>query len=281
MNTSMKKRNKFVYLLASIPLLLTSCNNSSIKGLYNYDLEVVDLQDEDVNPFVEVEAEDIIAMAEAELSFPLFIHDVNCSHCIVANANFREVFESYPATIYRYTYNYSTYEKLNEYDEVLFPYEFYTPRVMIIKDGELIVDVASSRVASTPSRLNGSLKSFVKLSNLYRLSLEESFDLYNSTYNDYILFTYSYSSLDLYNYTYWAVNKMKTNVVFINTDESEEILNETLAKKGLDLSSPNLASVSNGEIENLVNNLDNSAIDEFLKSFKQILMRQLLNEYLL
>ncbi|MCD8194840.1 MAG: hypothetical protein LUD22_00825 [Coprobacillus sp.] len=264
----MHKKKSLVSLLAIIPLLLTSCSSSSVKGLYNYDLEVIDLQDEEINPFVELEAEDIIAMLKAELSFPLFIHDVNCSHCIVANANFREVFESYPATIYRYTYNYSTYEKLNDFDSILFPFEFYTPRVMIIRDGELIVDVASSRVASTSSRLKGSLKSFVKLDNLYRLSLNESFELYNENYNDYILFTYSSSDLDLYNYTYWAVNKKKTPVLFINTDETEEILNETLTKKGLDLSTPNLTSISSSEVENLVNNVDKSAIDEFLKGFK-------------
>ncbi len=262
-------KKKFVCLIATIPLLLSSCGSAdSIKGVYNYDLNVVDIQDENINPFVEVGPDEIIEMFEAELSFALFIHDVNCSHCIVANANFREVFEEYPFTIYRYTYAGSTYEQLNEYNETLFPNMFYTPRFLIIQDGWLSVDVNSSRLASTPSRLRGSLKAFIKDSNMYRLSLDDAFTQFNKDHSSYILFTYSAKEYGLYNYMYQSVKKYKTPTLFINVDESEEILDNTLIEKGLDLTSPVLSYIENSEINYSVNQLDESKIDEFLKDFK-------------
>ena len=148
------KAKKYI-LFSIIPLLLSSCakNKNAIEMINNGNILV-----NDGAYFIDTDEERIIGMMECGLSFMLYQYSTACSHCQDSTKNFEKYLQKNTYTIYRYNvYMSENYNLLNEYDAKSFPLEIITPRVLIIKKGRVIDEVASSKLTESslfPSAIN-------------------------------------------------------------------------------------------------------------------------------
>ena len=176
-------------LISVIPLLLSSCskNQNAIEMINNGDL----LKD---NPtlFVDTDEARIIGMMESKLSFMLYEYSTACSHCNTSSENFEAYLKKNPYTIYRYNvYLSDDYDLLTEYDSKAFPEDAYTPRVLIIKNGKFVDEVAPSKLSKT-SFFNSAINAFTKKSDyLYSTTTLEGYKKIIEIDNDFGVIIYN------------------------------------------------------------------------------------------
>lgn len=216
----MKKK---LTLLFMVPLLLTSCGKSknAIKVFSNGELLV------DSTTYIDINEDNIIDMMKSEMSFILYQYSSTCSHCEKSSKNFEGYFKKYHTSIYRYEIkDYSSYMKLNQYDDYTFSLTIITPRVMVINKGLLVDEVNSSKLIEG-SLFNSAINSFVNLDeNIFNVQSKKAYDYLHNLYSDINDVIYNPSNgkgMDEYQLLY---NKE-------DNDQKYILINETIAQSSL------------------------------------------------
>lgn len=189
----MKKLLLFSILIC--PLALTSCGtNDSIRQITNYELTANEgLQAEITN----LTTTELINFLDAKLNFPLYFYSKNCGSCATVSGFVTTYISDHDAVIYGYDYgsNMSDYHLLNEYDPELFPNRVVTPRMLIIKNGMLSVEINSSKYGSHHIFAK-TVSHFVGKSSLYTLNKFETFNTFKNNFDSYFAFAYSSKNKD-------------------------------------------------------------------------------------
>ena len=182
-------KTKRFLILAIVPLVLTSCakNKNAIEMINNGDLLV-----DNPSLFIDTDEERIIGMMESKLSFMLYSYSTACSHCEESSKNFVKYLEKYPYTIYRYNvYMSDNYRLLYEYDAKAFPEIAATPRVLIIKEGKMVDEVAPSKLTQS-SLFNSGINAFTKKSEyLYNTTTLDGYKKIIEIDNDFGVIIYN------------------------------------------------------------------------------------------
>ena len=189
----MKKLIFFSLLIT--PMLLTSCFGSeSIYQITNYDLVANDDSDKYVQ---DLSTQELISFLDVGFEFPLYFYSKNCASCETVGEHIANYANQHKVLIYGYDYasNMANYHLLNEYDSELFPSRVVTPRVLLIKDGELALNVHSSKFSSY-RKFEKTLSVFLKRSNLYSLTAFDSFEYFTSEFDEFFAFAYKNSNKD-------------------------------------------------------------------------------------
>ncbi len=195
-------RNNKVKLLLLVPILLstTSCTKSrnAIQVVENYDLKL-DASDSFSDYVITVNAKELRTMLDDGMSFILFFGSRYCSHCDDVEDYLMQYLPDNFHTIYYYdlgsevdiTYSdYLTY--LNTYDSTYFPglSDVYTPRMLIVSDGQVIDEVNSSKLTGEYSVFKSAMNSFIYGMNVYTLTKLDAFNLYREDFNDSSVYYY-------------------------------------------------------------------------------------------
>lgn len=222
-------KNTFVKSIILItPLLLCGCskNKNAIRAVTNYDL--VAYKD---HPTVDMKkltkaltADEIILMSKNKGSFMLFFHSTHCSACETVSENYRNYLKSNNYLIYTYDVMNNDYLKLHEYSELTFPESASTPRVLIIKEGKFIDEVANGKLFKK-SFFNPAMNSFLNSSNVSEVRTLDGLNKYLESNKDSNI--YLYNSQDDSSYSLY-VKKIDDNEksLFIDVSHSNEDLLE-------------------------------------------------------
>ncbi len=221
------KRSFLKTFVVIIPLLFTACskNKNAIHVVTNYDL--VAYKD---NPTVDMKklmkaltADEIILMSKNKGSFMLYFHSTHCSACETVSENYRNYLESNHYLIYTYDVMNNDYLKLHEYNETTFPEQASTPRILIIKEGKFVDEVANGKLFKQ-SFFNPAMNSFLNSTNVSEVKTLYGLNKYLENNKDPNV--YLYNSLDESSYSLY-VKKIDDNdekSLFIDTSHCNEDL---------------------------------------------------------
>ncbi len=198
------KNNKLIVLLL-VPILFsaTSCTKSenAIQVVENYDL-MLEASDSFSDYVITVNAKELRALLDDGMSFILFFGSRYCGHCEDVEIYLMDYLPENIHTIYYYdlgsevdiTYaDYLTY--LNSYDSEYFPGlgDVYTPRMLIVSEGQVIDSIASSKLTGEYSVFKSAMNSFIYGMNVYTLTKLDAFNLYREDFNDSSVYYYDSS----------------------------------------------------------------------------------------
>lgn len=220
------KRPLLKSIVLITPLLFTACskNKNAIRVVNNYDLVVYkENPTEDMKKLTkEVNADEIILMSKNKGSFMLYFHSTHCSVCETVSENYRNYLKNNHHLIYTYDLMNNDYDKLHQYSETTFPETAATPRILIIKEGMFIDEVANGKLLK-PSFFNPAINSFIKSSNVSEVKTLKGLNKYLENNKDPNV--YLYNSLDEHSYSLY-VKKIDDNEksLFIDVSHSNEDL---------------------------------------------------------
>ena len=220
------KKTLIKSIVLIIPLLFTACskNKNAIRAVTNYDLVAYK-----EHPTVDMKkltkaltADEIILMSKNKGSFMLFFHSEHCSACETVTENYRNYLKSNNYLIYTYDVANNDYLKLHEYAESTFPEAASTPRVLIIKEGKFVDEVANGKLFKK-SFFNPAISSFLNSSNVSEVKTLNGLNKYLENNKDSKV--YLYNSLDEASYSLY-VKKIDDNEksLFIDVSHSNEDL---------------------------------------------------------
>ena len=203
----MKKKEIILSLLFS--LLLSGCSNKSknaIEVTFNYDIYVsnafseadaslVSIDDISIN----VNAFDVYNMLVGESTFLLYIHSPYCSHCEDTDYLWAKYVKEHPYSIYAYfpdsQEEYMQY--LNTYDNINFPEQVLTPRLLIASKGKILEEIKPAKITGTYSVFKSTINAFTKSTKTYTLSKNEALDTYlDDKGNDSQIYIYDSSKIE-------------------------------------------------------------------------------------
>ena len=222
----MKKKKLILFIL--FPLLLTSCskNKNAILVLNNADY----LSDSS-KTYISVNGEEITYMMKAQSSFILFEYDENCSYCKDTSNNFVSYLKDKPYTIYSFSPALAKdYIILNEYDNINFPSQIVTPRVLVINEGKVVDEIARGKLYQEklfPSAIN----SFTNTnSHLYTCTTLKGYNYMIEKNNDINVVLYNTKTLENIDIYLNICNdkQYKEDTLFIDTNIADEDLLEYL-----------------------------------------------------
>lgn len=213
-----------IFLLPLI--LLTSCssNEDKIRLVQNYNI----ISENTVEPYIEIDEQNIISKIENKEAFYLYIYSTSCSYCKITSENITSISKNIPYTIYRYTPSLSSYEVLFEYNSNIFPKNLVTPRLLIIKNGKLQLEINTNRLIKE-NLLKNSLSTFTYHTNLYTLNNLNSFLSFASNNDSFLI--YNYSSLKPLDYNLKEeinslLEKSNKPILYLDSIDLEEELNQ-------------------------------------------------------
>lgn len=218
----MKKSTLFILPIALFTI--TGCsNNDTIVMIHNYD--------EQNQTGIDVDAIDLMEMLDGKMSFVLYTYSESCVHCTTVSEHFADYIEESGLLMYRFYPMDVNYQSLIEKYPSIFPQYRTTPKVQIIKDGNLLVEINVSRLYEY-NLFSQSMNQFVVESNYYTLSKSESFQRFDNNFNDFLIFFYRSNSRDsVLNFSqniYNVLSSCQLPSLFVDIDYAEQELLEEL-----------------------------------------------------
>lgn len=217
----MKKSTLFI--LPFILFATTGCsNNDAIYMVHNYDEQNL--------TGIDVKATDLVTMLDGKMSFVLYTYSESCVHCTTVSEHFATYIEEYNLLMYRFYPMDVNYQDLVDKWPSIFPEYRTTPKVQIIKDGELMVEINVSRLYEY-KLFSQSMSQFVRESSYYTLSKYDSFQRFDSSFDDFLIFFYRSDNQDsVFNFSqniYNALSSCRLPSLFIDIESAEqELLNQ-------------------------------------------------------
>lgn len=214
-----------------IPLLLiglltiTSCATGykKIDIETNFDI----LSDQSVS-FIELNENKIINKLKNKDDFILYLYSPDCFSCSNTNEALNEILIKENYTIYKYCPLSKDYNLLLEYDNLIFPEEIKTPRVISFKGGKLNLEINSGRLGKV-SLLSKSISSLNNKNYFYTLTSKNSFLNFVNQFNNFYLINYSSINFENLNWEDYSniknlLNKNKKITLFLKEDEINDEL---------------------------------------------------------
>lgn len=184
----MKKK---LVLLIAISSLLASCKAqeaNAIKVIKNLDSSY--LENVETNYLIDITGEECIQKMESKQTFPLFFYSNTCSHCILAKNVIKDYAKDKQIIFNAVEYTEENYLPLREHQGIYFTDDVYTPRILFIKEGEIIFEVNSNKMSSSVA-LRAQFDKYLKPGNIISFSKENALQNYlASKKENTIVYTY-------------------------------------------------------------------------------------------